>query len=332
MSIGTEDTMARIPHHLTLSSILAATAALFSACDGANPDVNGEALVLPGEAFHPEGLAFDAAGNLYIGSVGTGEVVRLRPEADEVEAFVPAGSGDMSSVVGLVVDEEAELLWACSADPHFEKVNALKSFDLATGEALDSFELPGAKGICNDLVQDPDGNLYVTDSMTGRILRLPVGGTALEVWSEDPVFADKLLPFMFSANGADYHAPTHSLYVVSTYDGALYRVALRPDGGAEQPIRVALDRKLVSPDGLRVYDDDTLLVVEGTGLTRVRLDGDAGAVEVITEGMEDPSGLIVDGVHAWVAEGQVGRLVGYDWSAKVLPFRLWRVAVEDEGA
>lgn len=327
--------MARLALHHALALITAAAAALTNACAndrGSPEDVGGEALELPGADFHPEGLALDTTGNLYIGSVGTGEVVRLRRDADEVERFLPAGSDAMTSVVGIVVDEAAGTLWACSADPHFEETNALKSFDLETRAPLASIELPDAKGICNDLVQDPDGNLYVTDSMTGRILRLAVGGTALEVWCDDPVFADKLLPFMFSANGADYHGPRNSLFVVSTYNGALYRVGLRPDGSAAQPARVTLDRDLVSPDGLRVYDDDTLLVVEGTGLSRIDLDGDTGTVAVVAQGMEDPSGLVVDGAHAWVAEGQVGRLVGYDWSAKVLPFRLWRIAVADEGA
>jgi hypothetical protein len=62
----------------------------------------------------------------------------------------------------------------------------LKSFDLGTGELKEIYEYP-AGSIGNDLTMDGDGNIYTTCSFTHRIFRLPAGGSALEIWSDDPM-------------------------------------------------------------------------------------------------------------------------------------------------
>ena len=52
----------------------------------------------------------------------------------------------------------------------------VKAFDLQTGAAKGSYDFPGG-GFANDLTFDAQGNLYVTDSWTPRILRLRAGGS-----------------------------------------------------------------------------------------------------------------------------------------------------------
>ena len=282
---------------------------------------------LPGDRYHPEGLAIDSSGNMYIGSVGTGEVLRLSHDDLVPERLVAPGTDEMTAAVGLVVDEDADTLWVCSADVTFMKPNALKSFSLSTGTPMDSFVLPDGQGICNDLVIDPRGNLYVTDSITGRIHRLAAGGSALEVWSADPAFAPATAG-EFTVNGADFDPVSNSLYAVKSSTGDLFRVPLEPSGAAGAPEKIALDRPLVNPDGLRVWNDSTLFVVENGQLTRVDVTGNQGRAEVLADGLEQPSGLVIDGDQVWVAEGQVPRLIGFDTTPKVLPFRLQRVAIE----
>jgi sugar lactone lactonase YvrE len=285
---------------------------------------------LPGDRYHPEGLAIDSAGNMYIGSVGTGEVLRLGHDDLVPERLVAPGTDEMTAAVGLVVDEGTDTLWVCSADVTFMKPNALKSFRLSTGTPIDSFLLPDGQGICNDLVLDPRGNLYVTDSVTGRIHRLAAGGSALEVWSADPAFAPAT-PGEFTVNGADFDPVSNSLYVVKSSSGDLFRVPLDPSGAAGAAEKIALDRPLLGPDGLRVFNDSTLFVVENGEngqLTRVDLTGDQGSAQVVADSLEQPSGLVIDGDQVWVAEGQIPRLIGFDTTPKVLPFRLQRVAID----
>ena len=306
-----------------LCSLLAAT----SGCDdAATARLAEEAVVLPGDAFHPEGLAIDGDANLYIGSVGTGGILRVGRDATAGTSFIAPGTGGLTSAVGLAVDEDLGRLWVCSADVTFTRPNSLQSFELATGRPVDSIPLPGGLGICNDLVRDPRGNLYVTDSITGRIHRLPARGGALEVWSDDAALAPTAMG-EFTVNGADHDPASSSLFVVKTSTGQLFRIPIGVSGEAGAPVPIALDRPLHDPDGLRVLDAGTLFVVEAGNLTRVTLAGDRGTTSPVADGLEQPSGLVLEGNFAWVAEGQIGRLVGFDPTPKVLPFTLQRVAI-----
>ena len=297
------------------------------ACDSDDSDgwSHANELPLPGDHFHPEGLAIDSSGTLYVGSVGTGEVLKFEASSQTPTRVIAPGTGGLMAAVGVAVDEPANKLWVCAADITFSHPNALMSFDLATGAADDNISLPGGAGICNDLVRDPAGNLYITDSILGRILRLPTHGDALEVWSADPAFAGG--PMEFTVNGADYDAATHTMYVVKSSSGQVLRVPVASDGSAQSASVVALDRPLMAPDGLRVVDSSTLVVVETqTGsLTRVSLGGSVASTTVLATGFEAPTGVAVDAEHAWVAEGQVLRLIGQDPSPAKLPFLLRRV-------
>ena len=64
---------------------------------------------------------------------------------------------------------------------------------------MGSYDFPGG-GFANDLTFDSDGNLYVTDSWSPRILRLKAGDTVLEEWINDP----RLGVDQWSLNGIDY--------------------------------------------------------------------------------------------------------------------------------
>jgi len=311
-------------HYTTKNLLCGLLAALGGCADPATARLDEAALILPGDAFHPEGLAIDGDDNLYIGSVGTGEILRVARGDTAPAPFIAAGTGGLTAAVGLAVDEDAGKLWVCSADATFTRPNALASFELATGRPVDSFPLPGGVGICNDLVRDPRGNLYVTDSITGRIHRLPARGTALEIWSDAAAFAPRM-GGEFTVNGADY--ASDSLFVVKSSTGELFRVPIAATGEAGAPIPIPLDRPLHDPDGLKALDASTLFVVEDGGVTRIALEGDRGTASRIADGIEQPSGLTLEGSSAWVAEGQIGRLVGFDPSPKVLPFTLRRVAL-----
>ena len=69
--------------------------------------------------------------------------------------------------------------WPLPRRPHAPQISALKSYDLATGAPRASYPMP-EDDYCNDLVQGKSGNLYVTDSLYPRILRLAPGKAALQ--------------------------------------------------------------------------------------------------------------------------------------------------------
>lgn len=287
-------------------------------------------IALPGDELYPEGIAAAADGTLYVGSFREGTILQLPPGRDELQAttFVDAEAGGLVSTVGLLVDEDRGLLWACSSDPGLalrtgEDAPAVVAFALGSGAVSGRYELPGG-GFCNDLSLDEAGNLYVTDSIAPRILVLPAGGSELELWLEDEAFAGE----GFNLNGIV--SAGDDVYAVKYNSGELLRIPVAEDGSAGDPARVTLDRELALPDGLKLERDGVLLVVEGAGrLSRITLENaDRGAVTTVRDGLDGPTtAALVDG-DAWVAEGQLGHLFDPSSGEPTLPFELVRVPLE----
>jgi sugar lactone lactonase YvrE len=286
----------------------------------------GEFVSLPGKAFYPEGITALGDGTLYVGSVSEGTIVRVPPGASEPveEPFAEMTENGLLNTVGLLADENSGTLWVCSSDLMGTKLfpPGVKGFDLATGEAAGSFDFPGG-GFCNDLALDSAGNLYATDSEGTRILRLPAGGKALEVWVEDERFGGAL----FNLNGIEVDGD--AVYTVHSGTGQLFQIPIGRDGAPGKVTEVALAKPLESPDGLRLESSGTLLVVEGVGrLTRIALGGKAPEVTVVAEGLDAPTTATVVGGDAWVVEGQLDHLLDPKQGAPELPFKVVRVPLQ----
>ena len=284
-------------------------AALF-AC-GDDSTTQPEMLELPGDAYYPESISASADGTLFVGSLTTGQVLAFADGSTEGRVVIGSGSG-VTAVAGVHV--EGDTLWICSVDTMFMRTNDLRSFTL-DGTPKQSFTL-GAGRFCNDMAFDNAGNLYVTDSFSGTILRLAAGGTTLEPWFEDTSLAPA--PSAFGLDGIAFDGAA-ALYVNRFDTGALYRVTIATK--AVTPITV--DRPLVLPDGMRRLDKDSLLLVEGEGrLTRLDISGTTATATTIAP-VDMPTSVIEARGSAWVTEGQLGRLFGME--EPVLPFAVRRI-------
>ena len=290
----------------------------------AQDDPRGAVITIPGERVFPEGIAVDANGAFYIGSMEDGSIMRVAPGARRAEPFIAAGANGLVSVLGVLVDNDNGLLWACSSDAGNGVLTgsapvAIKSFDLATGAPVASHDLPDG-GFCNDLALDENGNLYVSDSWSPRILRLPAGGECLEVWVEDEQFG----PEQWSLNGIDVSGNT--LYIVNQAKGLLFRVMIEADGtaGAITPIKTSLP--LRRPDGLKVINDNLLAVAEGGsgGMALVAINGDEAEVTIVSEGLSGVSTFAYWEGSAWLLENQGQHFWDPDNAGRdaVLPFRI----------
>lgn len=126
----------------------------------------------------------------------------------------------------------------------------------------------------NDIVFDPAGTLYVSDSWQGTIFRIPAGGGAAEMWFQDP-----RIDGVFGANGIRISADKRHLYVAVTEDRAgisrIYRLPLvaRPQAGdlegvASWPVGGADGIALGATGRLYVvlgdYDEISVLRPDGT--------------------------------------------------------------------
>jgi len=143
----------------------------------------------------PEGIATDAAtGDIYVGSFGRSKVVRISPTG-EVEDFGSTAGDDLQAVVGIWVDSERRELWAATGDqanPESPPVaGEVVRYSIDSGRLAARYPGPddGKPQLINDVTVGPDGTAYVTESLGGRIFRVPPDGDALELFKSFPRLA-----------------------------------------------------------------------------------------------------------------------------------------------
>jgi sugar lactone lactonase YvrE len=296
-----------------------------------------ESIPVPGTKAFPESITSTSDGVLFVGRLGDGGIVRVKPRTAESTVFVQPGASGSRSILGVFADEASSTLWACSNDlsalggsvAGSDTWSALKSFDLNTGDAKHSFSLPGSHAFCNDITVDGKGSVYVTDSANPTILKLSAGATTFVVFAQDSAFSPPqggagLDGIAFGSDG--------NLYVTTYTAGELLRVEVK-DGKAGRVTKLSGNRHLQFPDALRSLGDNSFLLIEGSGrLDRVLIRGDAFAVTAIHDGFVTPTSVAQIGTTAWVSEGQLAFFFDPSKrnSSPSLPFRIYAVPLRKE--
>jgi hypothetical protein len=296
-----------------------------------------ESIPIPGMKAFPESITSTTDGTLYVGRVGDGGIVRIKPRTAESTVFVRPGASGSRSILGVFADEASSTLWACSNDlsalggPAIgnDTGSALKAFDLKTADGKRSVSLPGSHAFCNDITVDGKGSVYITDSANPTILKLSPGATKFEVFARDSAFSPPQGGFGLDgiAFGSD-----GNLYATTYTAGELLRVEVK-DGRAGRVTMLSGAHRLKFPDALRALGDNSFLLIEGSGtLDRVVIQGDAFAVTQLHGGFATPTSVARIGTTAWVSEGQLTFF--FDPSKKnsspSLPFRIYPVPLRAE--
>lgn len=190
---------------------------------------------------HPEGLAIDRDGNLWVGGEA-GQLYRIRRGSVEVAAQLGG------FCLGITISREQEIV-VCNAGLHCVQYvdragKVLKTINSAGGSAL---KTP------NFSVFDEDGTLYFSDSGTwnggdGHVYRVRSNGQVEHVAG----------PFFFP-NGLAMSADGSSLFVAESQRDCVTRIELKRDGsaGACEVYASGLQR---IPDGLALDAEGALYV------------------------------------------------------------------------
>lgn len=289
---------------------------------------------LPGTRVFPENLSSGNDGTIYVGSLGSGGIFRIKPHSTKTERWIKPGAFGSRSIFGVLADQRSNTLWACSNDlsalgvviPSTESGSALKGFDLKTGHGKVSAKLPGDHTLCNDIAIGPDGSAFVTNTAAPQILRLPPGSNQLEVWASNTLLAPPaggsgLDGIAFGSDG--------NLYVDTYTPGELFRVDVT-EGKAGKVTKLRPSRSLVLTDAIRPLGGNEFLIIEGAGrLDRMRIQGDEAMIETLKDGYAIPTGVAVVGQIAWVSEGQLSYV--FDPAKKNqtpnLPFHIYSVSL-----
>ncbi len=266
-------------------------------------------IVIPGTKLYTESITSTADGTVFIGAMSPGQIFRAASGAAAADSWIKPGTDGLASVLGVLADEKAGTLWACSFTEAPEGAtpppSSLHAFDLASGAPKGKWLLPTAGAVCNDIAVAADGTAYVTDTENMEILRLERGGEALQVWAGHGDFGPK-------GGVLDGIAIVRGHIVVNALEThRLFSVPIEADGRAGAVTAVKLDRPLKWPDGQRPYGDDGILVVdggEGGRLMHITLSGEklsVGTVKTMKSGFADgPVSVTVVGNRAYVLEAQ----------------------------
>jgi len=301
---------------------------------GAGKTAQAADVIVPGNTDFPESMTGTADGTLYFSSFAGGRVFRATPGATEAQEFIKPGASGLSSVLGVLADPKGNTLYACSDDVSGvdvaggDKVTALKLFDLTTGAPKANLPLPASKllgqtALCNDIAVASDGTAYITDSLSGYILRLKPGSSTLEVWAHDPrwdVKGPQLDGIAILSDGNVY---------ANLFEGdGLYRVAMNPDGSAGAITKLQTSRPLFHSDGLRAFGADKLLMVEGETkgfLDLITISGDKAQIDTVKDGFAGPVSLWQVGGTVYVLDTPLSYMFDPKLKGKGPPFTAFAV-------
>lgn len=284
---------------------------------------------LPAGTAHPEGIAVDGAGNVYVAdfdvskSSGPGDVLVFSPSGRLLRHLAVAGSTqlllglDLHPLTGelLVIDFGGK---------------AVLSVDPVTGASSVYATIPGgAAAGPNALTFDAAGAVYVSDSFQGKIWRTTGGGGPATQWASDPLLTTTGVP-PFGANGLAFNTAGDTLFVANTGNDTVVKI----DAANTSAVEVFVN-SINGADGLIIDADDNLwvaanqadeiVVVNPSGRVIAKL-GDFDGVDPrgAPKGLLFPASLVRSGQFVYVTNlsldlrgFQLPQPVDAQWTAQV---------------
>ena len=265
--------------------------------------------ILIGDAkSQPESLTVAPGGVLIVGSASSPFVYKVRPGSTTAEKFIDVSTeGPGTFFLGMLADASTNTLWTCQLTPipnsnttPPQRHTALRSFDLSTGAPKIRWNLPGDSSVCNDFTIGPDKALYITDTIPGRIFRLPAGATTAELYLEHATLR--------GVDGITFLDGV--LYVNNVIFNKLYRIPVDANGKPGTPVDIWMDQPVRGPDGMRAANGKLLLAENANGkISALTVQGDKASVTVLKDGLNTPTGVEPAGDTIWIAERGAGKAV-----------------------
>ena len=194
---------------------------------------------------HPEGVAVHVDGSVWCGSE-TGELFRINPDGSRAEVVADLGG----FLLGIAFDNQGNI-YVCHQqrktvlrlDPGGD--NPVELYTPGQGPALPNYpvvDVARNRLYVSDSHRDPDGKVAIW------VIDLKDGGA--KPWSQ--------YPFSF-ANGMALSPDATSLFVVATWDRAIFQVAIDPSGEPGE-VTVFADNLPGLPDGVALTQDGQVVV------------------------------------------------------------------------
>lgn len=223
--------------------------------------------------FVPEGIAINESGDVFLGSIRTGALLR----AAENNRTVSNGDGHWS-VFGMRFHSDGSLWFASAAVPQLENVgdsegrSGLFRIEPTSGKITRAAILPQGEAaqVLGDLIIADNNTIYTTDSLSGAVYRYFIEADEFEILVERGELG--------SPQGLVLDQSGQYLYVAD-YIGGLFRVSL--EDGDLVKLTVPENVTDYGIDGLYRYGDELIAIQNGIRPHRVvalKLAGDGLSV------------------------------------------------------
>jgi sugar lactone lactonase YvrE len=195
----------------------------------------------------PEGVAWDPTRqSLLVGSIAQPAVISAVGRDGVARPIV--SDPDLLGFVGMKVDARRNRILAVNGSPFLPGPSFLGIYNLRTGARERLVDLSGDGHATNDVITDPAGNAYVTDTGAGAVYKVDLAGHVTTLVEDE-----RLTPSP-GVNGIVWH-PGGYLVIGNYTTGKLYRLSTR---GHLTELKAP---SLVGADGLVLRRDGTLVVV-----------------------------------------------------------------------
>lgn len=291
---------------LNVLRLALAAALVMSFGEVASVSAAADEILIANAKSQPESLTVAPGGVLIVGSASSPFVYKVRPGSTTAEKFIDASSeGPGTFFLGMLADASTNTLWTCQLTPvpdttPPQRHTALRGFDLTTGAPKLRWNLPGDSTVCNDFTIGPDKALYITDTIPGRIFRLPAGASAAELYLEHATLR--------GVDGITFLDGV--LYVNNVIFNKLYRIPVDATGKPGTPVDIWIDQPIKGPDGMRAANGKLILAENGSGkISALTINGDKASLTVLKDGLDTPTGVEPAGNVIWIAERGAGKAV-----------------------
>lgn len=251
-----------------------------------------------------EGIAFSAAGEMYV-SAG-GDIARVSSDGTSEPV------AELTNAVGIAFTPDGALYVCEFGTSSLPQPNDGAIYRVDPDDSLHLV----VEGIPNPnfIIYSPQDTLLVSDNMANIIYEVSAGGVLTE-W---------LNPIQ-SPNGMVYAPDRQALYVAGTFavNSPVYRIDLDAAGEPTGVEEIAQLDALGLPDGIAMDENGILYVTENSLGKIVRVNPNGGETEVVAEGMLTPASMAF------------GRGEGFDpcsiYVTELVGSKIWRVSLGVRG-
>lgn len=227
----------------------------------------------------PEGVAVASNGDIYVTLAGTGELRRIdaRTRVGSTFAQFDVGAGFL---LGMAFRGDDLYVALASFVPETSGVWRVRK----NGTKSRVVEL---QGFPNDLTFDKQGNMYITESISGSIYKVARNSSTPQLWLQAPELLGDIavspVPFPIGVNGITYDDDSDSVIVANSQVPAI--IEIEDDCGQAGALSIiASGEHLRGADGVALDDDGDVYVVSNFNSTLSEIDRSSGAQQIIADG------------------------------------------------